>query len=233
MPAIDLDKYRKAPKKAEQDQQQVEAPLTQAEIVRRQMLARHHRLRQVGHEKVNFNYLDIYEEQAQHQRKMEQAFQEREKIIEGENEANRPAFFQRDERMEELRKKQINEGLEPWRQEEYDAYKQMQEKTEVDFTKDEFQDHEKVRDYFKISKEKGMVDDMNDKAFDFLYSRMKERQLTFYAFLNKEFNTMNYKSARCSMHCFDDEEKPLKEVNNCLKICRHGIEGCKDYAFNL
>jgi len=116
------------------------------------MLARHHRLRQVGHEKVNFNYLDMYEEQAQHQRKMEQAFQEREKIIEGENEANRPAFFQRDERMEELRKKQINEGLEPWRQEEYDAYKQMRDKTEVDFTKEEFQDHEKVRDYFKISK---------------------------------------------------------------------------------
>jgi len=152
MPAIDLDKYRKAPKKAEQDQEQAETPLAQAEIVRRQMLARHHRLRQVGHEKVNFNYLDMYEEQAQHQRKMEQAFQEREKIIEGENEANRPAFFQRDERMEELRKKQINEGLEPWRQEEYDAYKQMRDKTEVDFTKEEFQDHEKVRDYFKISK---------------------------------------------------------------------------------
>lgn len=74
---------------------------------------------------------------------------------------------------------------------------------------------------------------MNEKAFDFLYERMKERQVTFYAFLNKEFNIMNYKSARCSMHCFDNEEKPLDEVNQCLKVCRQGISGCREYAFNL
>ena len=74
---------------------------------------------------------------------------------------------------------------------------------------------------------------MNDKVFDFLYQRMRDRQVTFYAFLNKEFNIMNYKSARCSMHCFDDENKPLQEVNNCLKVCRSGIQGCREYAFNL
>ena len=44
---------------------------------------------------------------------------------------------------------------------------------------------------------------------------------------------MNYKSARCSMHCFDSTEKSLKEVNSCLTICRQGISGCRDYAYNL
>lgn len=35
------------------------------------------------------------------------------------------------------------------------------------------------------------------------------------------------------MHCFDNEEKPLTEVNKCLKICRSGIQDCREYAFNL
>ena len=61
------------------------------------------------------------------------------------------------------------------------------------------------------------------KMFSSLYERLKLRQITHYAFLNKEFNTMNYKSARCSMHCFDSAERPLKEVNNCLSVCREGI----------
>jgi hypothetical protein len=44
---------------------------------------------------------------------------------------------------------------------------------------------------------------MNEQVFEYLYERLKDRQIRFYAFLNKEFNIMNYKSARCSMHCFD------------------------------
>lgn len=57
---------------------------------------------------------------------------------------------------------------------------------------------------------------MHDQVFDYLYERMKQRQVGFYAFLNKEFNIMNFKSARCSMHCFDSTNKNLKEVNSCL-----------------
>jgi len=64
-------------------------------------------------------------------------------------------------------------------------------------------------DFFKLSKDKQVVDDMNEKVVDMLQKRLNERQLTFYAFMNKEFNIMNYKSARCSMHCFDSVEKPL------------------------
>lgn len=73
---------------------------------------------------------------------------------------------------------------------------------------------------------------MNEKVFDFLYQRIKDRQVIFYAFLNKEFNILNYKSARCSMHCFDNHEKPLAEVGQCLKICRSGITSCREFAFN-
>lgn len=123
-------------------------------------------------------------------------------------------------------------GIDQKAMDEFEAYKELQEKLEVDFTSTDVEDHEKVREFFKISKEKGQVEHMNDQVFDMLYKRMRERQLHFYAFLNKEFNIMNYKSARCSMHCFDNEEKPLSEVNTCLKICRQGIEGCKDFAFN-
>lgn len=74
---------------------------------------------------------------------------------------------------------------------------------------------------------------MNEHIIEYLYERMKQRQISFYAFLNKEFNVMNFKSARCSMHCFDSTEKSMTEVNNCLKICREGITGCRDFAYNL
>lgn len=32
------------------------------------------------------------------------------------------------------------------------------------------------------------------------------------------------------MHCFDNDKKPLNQVNECLKACRSGIQGCKEYA---
>lgn len=106
----------------------------------------------------------------------------------------------------DLNRNQENlQDIEPWRLEEYEAYKKMQSELEVNFSDENLGEHEKVRDFFKIPKDKQVVDDMNEKAFDFLYERMRERQVTFYAFLNKEFNIMNYKSARCSMHCFDND----------------------------
>ena len=54
-----------------------------------------------------------------------------------------------------------------------------------------------MREYFKISKEKGQVDHMNDEMFDMLYNRVKERQLFFYTFLNKE---LLWKSSNTVMH---------------------------------
>ena len=100
-----------------------------------------------------------------------------------------------------------------WKEEEYEAFKKLNKELDADFSDKSFEQHEKVREFFKIPKDKNFVDDMNDKVFEFLYQRMNDRQLKFYAFLNKEFNIMNFKSARCSMHCFDNEQKPLAEVN--------------------
>ena len=72
----------------------------------------------------------------------------------------------------------------------------------MDFSPDG-KSHEELREFFKVPTDKGMVEDMNEKMFEHMQTRLKTRQLTFYAFLNKEFNIMNYKSARCSKHCFD------------------------------
>ena len=51
---------------------------------------------------------------------------------------------------------------------------------------------------------------MNEKMLENVTARLKTRQLGFYAFLNKEFNIMNYKSARCSMHCFDNTDYSME-----------------------
>lgn len=130
-----MDKYKVQKKAAEQEQPKPQPEiLTREEIVRRQLLERNMRIKQQSHSRVNFNYLDLYEEQSQYQKKMEKAMKEEQRLIEGEKESNRPAFFQRDEKMEELRKKQlVDQGIDQKAMEEYEAYKKMQEKTEVDF----------------------------------------------------------------------------------------------------
>ena len=85
----------------------------------------------------------------------------------------------------------------------------MQKQLDMDFDP-ETKSQDELRDFFKLSKEgKNAVDHMNEQVFEYLYERLKDRQIRFYAFLNKEFNIMNYKSARCSMHCFDSLERPL------------------------
>jgi len=74
---------------------------------------------------------------------------------------------------------------------------------------------------------------MNDKMLESSMARMKTQSNVFYAFLNKQFNIMNFKSARCSMHCFDSVTRPLDQVSTCLKTCRQGITDCRDFAHNL
>ena len=69
---------------------------------------------------------------------------------------------------------------------------------------------EELREFFRLNKDGGdALKDMTDKMFESLERRLKFRQVNFYAFMNKEFNIMNYKSARCSMHCFDDTNRQL------------------------
>lgn len=102
----------------------------------------------------------------------------------------------------------------------------------MDFDPDQ-KSQEELREFFKVSKDKNAVDYMNEQVFEYLYDRMRERQIRFYAFLNKEFNVMNFKSARCSMHCFDSTDRNMLDVKECLSICRQGISGCSDFAFKL
>lgn len=103
----------------------------------------------------------------------------------------------------------------------------MQEKLEADFSGKEFEEHEATRKFFKIPEERQVVDDMNEQSVQSLIGRMKDREVKFYAFLNKEFNVLNYKSARCSKHCFDDPSTTsISDANACLKVCRQGITSC-------
>lgn len=100
---------------------------------------------------------------------MKESFQKQQRTEESDIESKRPAFFQRDSKIEDKEVDKDSIGLEPWQKEEYDAYKSMKERTEVDFLSKDVKDPEKVREFYKIPKDKGMVDDMNDRAFDFLY----------------------------------------------------------------
>lgn len=78
----------------------------------------------------------------------------------------------------------------------------MSKLTEMNFDP-ETKTQEELREFFKVSNTSGQVKDMNNKMFESTHARMKVRSNVFYAFLNKQFNIMNFKSARCSMHCFD------------------------------
>jgi hypothetical protein len=69
---------------------------------------------------------------------------------------------------------------------------------------------EELRNFFKLDKDKNPVDDMTEKVFEHLHERLRTRQISFYAYLNTQFNVMNFKSARCSMHCFDSVERPIR-----------------------
>lgn len=171
---------------------------------------------------MEFNFLSIYEQK----RKVTMARQD--KIIQEnmkrdkELDEKKPAFFQ----------KNAMRGSDDWRQQEFENYKKLQKETEMDFDPNT-KTHEEIRDFFKVSAEKDVLTDMNSKMFDSMFTRLKQRQISHYAFLNKEFNVMNYKSARCSMHCFDSVDRPVAHVNECLKVCRQGIQECREFAFNL
>ena len=119
-----------------------------------------------------------------------------------------------------------------WRELEHEAYKKLQKATEMNFDPDT-KTHEQLREFFKISDDRDAVQDMNEKMFESSSQRLKARSNQFYAFLNKQFNIMNFKSARCSMHCFDTTSRPLSEVSSCLTTCRTGIRDCRDFAHGL
>ena len=142
-----------------------------------------------------------------------------------EVDARKPAFFQKVN--QELPEKELT-----WREKEHEAHKSLAKKTKMDFDPDT-KSHEELREFFKISKEKSAVTHMNNKMFESTHARMKVRSNVFYAFLNKQFNIMNFKAARCSTHCFDSQQKSINQVGGCLQTCRSGVKDCRDFAHNL
>jgi len=171
---------------------------------------------------VTFSYLDLYEKQIKEERQAKEHFNKLAEKEQKEAEENKPAFF-RDER-------KVNKD---WREDEYEAWKKLQKQTEMNFDPDT-KTPDELREFFRLNKEGGnALEDMSAKMFESLNSRLKFRQINFYAFMNKEFNIMNYKSARCSMHCFDDTNRPLLDVNKCLQVCRSGIRECHEFAHKM
>jgi len=71
------------------------------------------------------------------------------------------------------------------------------------------------------------VNDMNSKMFEMMAKGLKNRQVKFFAFLNKEFNTLNYKAAKCGYYCYDNDQQSVMEANMWANVCREGITECK------
>ena len=61
-----------------------------------------------------------------------------------------------------------------WREKEHEAYKQLQKNTKMDFDPDT-KSHEELREFFKISKTKSALQDMNNKMFESTHGRLKQR----------------------------------------------------------
>ena len=93
-----------------------------------------------------------------------EAFEKQQLDEDSEAEVKKPAFFQRDEQLgaakKELEKERGDDEesmkeIEPWRLEEYEAYKKLEKEMEVDFSdKGTVEDHEKMLQFFKIPKDK-------------------------------------------------------------------------------
>ena len=76
-------------------------------------------------------------------------------------EANKPAFF----------RKEFKEKPKDWREQEYEAYKKLEQNTKMNFNPDE-QSYEKLREFFKVPKDKNVITDMNDQVFERLHARI-------------------------------------------------------------
>ena len=149
----------------------------------------------------DYTFLEEYEREKAEQTKVMRQLEKIRKQEADEREARKPAFFRKDrEKKLTLKEQQARD------------YQKVQAATEIDFDVSK-KSHEELRKFFKVPEGKTMDHDMNEKMLESVQIRLKSRQLSFFAFLNKEFNIMNYKSARCSMHCFDNTSLPMFQVN--------------------
>jgi len=57
-----------------------------------------------GHRAINYSYLDMYEERVNHEKRAYEAFQKSEKQEVSEAESKKPAFFQKDKKLDAANK---------------------------------------------------------------------------------------------------------------------------------
>lgn len=130
--------------------------------------------------KPNFTYLDIFEQQMKERKQAQDEFYQEREQQDTEYEKNKPAMFRksaiRNEAMYDNMSTTQEEKLKqkPWKEQEFEAWKKLQQETKMDFDPDE-KSQEELREFFKISKDKNALDHMNEQVFEYLYERMKER----------------------------------------------------------
>lgn len=123
------------------------------------------------------DYLSMFEEHHQRQKAMQEVFYEQMNEEEDELQMKKPALFRKSKPAPVEHVKSVNE--------------------EFQNMSSEHKRFEEMKKQFHVSEDKNQVDYMNTEVFKMMYKGLKERQLKFNVFLNKEFNILNYKSARC------------------------------------
>jgi len=53
------------------------------------------------------------------------------------------------------------------------------------------------------------IKDLDMNLFKKMHQEVKQSEIKFYAFLNKEFNILNKKSLICAYNCYDDQSVSL------------------------
>lgn len=159
------------------------------------------------------DYLSLYEQKFQREKQMERIFYEQEAEEQQEVDSKRPALFRRSKKLSPNDIPSVQKDL-----------KNMTP---------EHKSFSELKQQFHVSEDKNQIDHLNNEVFQMMFRGLKDRQIAFYAFLNKEFNVLNYKSARCSFYCFDDTSLSVFEANKCVGLCREGIQECRKYAQGL
>lgn len=157
------------------------------------------------------DYVTMYEQQYQREKVLQDVFLEESKQEVSKLDIKKPALFRN-------KKLHSNPEKPSTFQEEYS-----------NMAPDSSQSFADLKKQYRVP-EGQFSQHMENEAFNMMFHALKERQLKFYAFLNKEFNILNYKSARCALHCYDDISTSVFDAAQCVQVCRQGVTSCKDFT---
>lgn len=121
--------------------------------------------------------------------------------------------------------------MKPYSSQSEEDYKSANKQFE-EMAPDDKKSFSELKQQYRVA-EGNQVEHMNNQAYYLMYKGLKTRQIKFYGFLNKEFNIINYKSARCALHWFDDINQSVFDANAWVQIWREGLKNCKIFAEGL